>query len=91
MLPLFRHCDELISTFLNVFSPLFHILHDGTFQLNYVKFKQDPRNAPVSMIGLIFVALALAVTAIDEESPILLDLGREASPAESVRSLAEKY
>lgn len=91
MLPPFRHCDELITIFLNVFSPLFHILHDETFRSNYVNFKNDPRNAPVSFIGLIFVALGLAATAIDKESPILSDLGREASPEESARSLAAKY
>jgi hypothetical protein len=91
MLPPFRHCDELLTIFLDVFSPLFHILHDGTFQSNYAKFKQDPRKAPTSFIGLIFVALGLAVTAIDKESPILSDLGREASTAESARSLAAKY
>ncbi|KAJ5093221.1 hypothetical protein N7456_009082 [Penicillium angulare] len=91
MLPPFRYCDELITVFLSVFSPLFHILHDGTFQSNYTKLKQDPRNTPASFIGLIFVSLGLAVTAIDKESPILADLGREASTAESVRSLAAKY
>ncbi|KAJ5974102.1 hypothetical protein N7481_011312 [Penicillium waksmanii] len=91
ILPPFRHCDDLLVVFFDVFSPLFHILHDRTFQLNYVKFKQDPRNAPTPFIGLIFVALGLAVTAIDKESPILADLGREASTAESVRSLAAKY
>ncbi|KAJ5343682.1 uncharacterized protein N7506_003506 [Penicillium brevicompactum] len=91
MLPPFRHCDELITTFLNVFSPLFHILHDGTFQSNYAKFKQNPQSSPTSFIGLIFVCLGLAVTAIDKESPILADLGRGASTAESVKSLATKY
>lgn len=91
MLPPFRHCDELLAVFLDVFSPLFHILHDETFKSNYAKFKQDPRNASLSFIGLVFTALGLAVTAIDKESPILADLGREASTAESVRSLAAKY
>jgi hypothetical protein len=91
MLPPFRHCDELLAIFLNVFSPLFHILHDGTFQSNYAEFKHNPRNAPASFIGLIFVVLGLAVTAIDKESPVLADLGREASPAESAKSLAAKY
>ncbi|KAJ5685549.1 hypothetical protein N7536_008168, partial [Penicillium majusculum] len=90
-LPPFRHCDELLAVFFDVFSPLFHILHDGTLQSNYARFKQDPRNAPTSFIGLIFVVLGLAVTAIDKESPVLADLGREASTAESVRSLAAKY
>ncbi|KAJ5850906.1 hypothetical protein N7455_010762 [Penicillium solitum] len=82
-LPPFRHCDELLAVFFDVFSPLFHILHDGTLQSNYARFKQDPRNAPTSFIGLIFVVLGLAVTAIDKESPVLADLGREASTAES--------
>ncbi|KAH8434333.1 Zn(II)2Cys6 transcription factor [Aspergillus melleus] len=90
-LPPFRHCDELLATFNQVFSPLFHILHDGTFASNYAEFKQDPQNAPFPFIGLIFVALGLAVTAIPKESAVLSDLGREASPAESARSLAAKY
>lgn len=91
MLPPFRHCDELLTIFLNVFSPLFHILHDGVFQSNYTSFKSNPRAAPTSFIGLIFVCLGLAVTAIDKESPILADLGREPSPAENVRLLSTKY
>ncbi|CAG7963171.1 unnamed protein product [Penicillium olsonii] len=91
MLPPFRHCDELITTFLNVFSPLFHILHDEVFQSNYLQLKQDPQQAPLSFIGLVFVALGLGVSAIDKESFVLADLGREASPAESAKSLAAKY
>ncbi|KAI9039877.1 Zn(II)2Cys6 transcription factor [Aspergillus affinis] len=90
-LPPFRHCDELLATFNEVFSPLFHILHDGKFESNYANFKQDPQKAPLPFIGLIFVALGLAVTAINKESAVLFDLGREASPAESARSLAAKY
>lgn len=91
MLPPFRHCDGLLATFNEIFSPLFHILHDGTFESNYAKFKQDPQNSRLSFIGLIFVCLGLAVTAIDKESIVLSDLGREASAAESARSLAAKY
>lgn len=91
MLPPFGHCDELLTTFLDVFSPLFHILHDGAFQSSYKGFKQDPRNTSPSFIGLIFVTLGLGATAIDKKSPILADLGREASPAENVRSLSTKY
>ncbi|KAJ5108244.1 hypothetical protein N7456_004919 [Penicillium angulare] len=91
ILPPFHHYDKLLDTFLNIFSPLFHILHDKIFQSNYLKFKQDPQYAPLSFIGLVFIALGLAVTAIDKESSILADSGREASPAKSINSLAVKY
>ncbi|KAL5357075.1 fungal-specific transcription factor domain-containing protein [Aspergillus floccosus] len=91
MLPPSRQCDELIAVFLEVFSPLFHILHDPTFQLRYGEFKSNPYNAPLSLIGLIFIVLGLAITALDRRSSVLSDLGRESSPAANIKSLAAKY
>lgn len=91
LLPPFRHCDDLLAIFNEMFSPLFHILHDATFESNYVLFKQDPKNASLPFMGLLFVVLSLAITAIDKDSAILSDLGREASATASARSLAEKY
>ncbi|KAJ5811396.1 hypothetical protein N7474_007697 [Penicillium riverlandense] len=91
MLPPSRQCDELVSIFLEVFSPLFHILHDPTFQSAYVSFKNDPHSSPLAFLGLLFTSLGLAVTALDENNSLLEDLGRESSPAANIRSLAAKY
>ncbi|CAL5873158.1 uncharacterized protein PFLUO_LOCUS7427 [Penicillium psychrofluorescens] len=91
MLPPSRQCDELVSKFLEVFSPLFHILHDPTFQTSYASFKNDPHSSPLAFLGLLFTALGLAVTALDEKNSLLEDLGRESSPAANIRSLAAKY
>lgn len=91
MLPPSRQCDELVVIFLEVFSPLFHILHDPTFQSRYEEFKTNPHNAPISFVGLIFVVLGLAITALDRRSSLLSDLGRESSPAGNIKSLAAKY
>ncbi|KAK3934803.1 fungal-specific transcription factor domain-containing protein [Diplogelasinospora grovesii] len=90
-LPPSRQCDELHSIFLAVFSPLFHVLHDPTFESKYADFKNDAQSAPLSFLALLFVTLALAVTALDEEHPLLMDLGREATPTANIRSLASKY
>lgn len=91
MLPPSRQCDELLTVFLDVFSPLFHIIHDPTFQLAYAEFKQNRQAAPKAFTGLVFVALALAITALHPDNPLLSDLGGEASPAANAKSLAAKY
>ncbi|KAF7165380.1 hypothetical protein CNMCM6106_001570 [Aspergillus hiratsukae] len=91
MLPPSRQCGELISIFLDVFSPLFHILHDPTFQSTYTAFQNDPKSSSLAFLGLVFIALGLAVTALDKSHHLLSDLGRESSPAANIRSLAARY
>ena len=91
LLPPTRQCDELIKAFFSVISPLFHILHDPTFHSKYRLFRNDPRSAPPSFLALLFVLLALAVTTLDDESPILTDLGHESSPSANIRTLAARY
>ncbi|KAK5048567.1 hypothetical protein LTR84_005658 [Exophiala bonariae] len=90
-LPPTRQCEELKSVFFQVFSPLFHVLHDPTFHAHYAKFRQNPSDVSLSFLALIFVILSIAVTAFDEGHPLLADLGRESSAAANIRSLAGRY
>lgn len=46
---------------------------------------------PLSWLALLFVVLAAAVTALDEDNPLLRDLGRESSAAANIKKLAAKY
>lgn len=91
ILPPPRQCDELIAVFFEVFSPLFHILHDPTFHSEYRNFKTSPQSAPVAFLGLVFATLGLAVTALDHDHSLLTDLGREPTPALNIKALAAKY
>jgi hypothetical protein len=91
LLPPSRQCDELLAVFLDVFSPLFHIIHDPTFLSAYSEFKKSRQAAPKAFTGLLFVTLALAVTALNPENPLLSDLGGEGSSATNAKSLAAKY
>ncbi|KAE8369240.1 fungal-specific transcription factor domain-containing protein [Aspergillus caelatus] len=91
LLPPLLHLEELKSTYFRVFSPLFHVLHDPTFHAKYQAFKRNPRSTPLAFLGLLFVTLSLAVTALDDNHPLLTDLGHDVSPHANVRSLSAKY
>lgn len=91
MLPPLPQVEELKSVYFQVFSPLFHVLHDPTFHARYEEFKQDPRSVSLSFLALLFVILSLSVTALDDDNPLLRDLGRDPSPGENIRSLSAKY
>ncbi|KAJ5674308.1 uncharacterized protein N7477_004242 [Penicillium maclennaniae] len=86
-----RQCDELLTVFLQVFSPLFHIVVEPRFQCAYFEFKKNRQAAPKAFIGLLFVTLALAITALRPEDPLLSDLGGGGSSAANAKSLALKY
>jgi hypothetical protein len=91
MLPPLPQVEELKSVYFQVFSPLFHVLHDPTFHGRYEEFKQDPRSVSLSFLALLFVILSLSVTALDDCNPLLRNLGRDPSPGENIRSLSAKY
>ncbi|CAI7665783.1 unnamed protein product [Penicillium viridicatum] len=90
-LPPLSICDELIKTYLNVFSPLLHILHEPTFKVKYQEMKTDPQSAPLPFLGLIFVILSLAVTSLEDENTLIAELSTEPSHVCSVRNIAAQY
>lgn len=66
-------------------------MHDPTFHAQYAEFRQNPAEAPLSFLALLFVILSIAVSALDEGHPLLEDLGRESSAAANIKSLAGRY
>ncbi|KAK2861257.1 hypothetical protein FQN49_004392, partial [Arthroderma sp. PD_2] len=90
-LPPSRYCDALKDTYFRVFSPLFHILHDPTFAEEYECFRQDPGSVSLSWLALLFVVLAIGVTSLGDDDPLLPDLGREATPSANIRVISEQY
>ncbi|OQV03118.1 Fungal Zn2-Cys6 binuclear cluster domain-containing protein [Cladophialophora immunda] len=90
-LPPGRQCDELKRLFFDVFSPLFHILHDPTFHAEYADFRQKRGEVSLSFLALLFVILSISVTALDSDHPLLTDLGVETTASANIKSLATKY
>lgn len=91
LLPPRQHLEYLISKYLTLFSPLFHILHDPTFLRQYQQFSTNPSSQPLSWLALLFVVLSLAVTALPENDPLLSDIGRDPSGAKNIRTLSSRY
>ncbi|QKX53693.1 uncharacterized protein TRUGW13939_00773 [Talaromyces rugulosus] len=91
-LPAFENCDKLKEIFLNVFSPLFHILHEPTFEAKYRDFRRAPQSTPISFLALLFVIFSLAITSLDEHNPLVTEIGQgTALGAINARGLASHY
>ena len=90
-LPPRRHCDYLIDQYFTCFSPLMHILHDPTFLTEYSTFLQNPKAVKLSWLALLYTLLALAVTTLDDQDAVLLDLGPESEGGNNIKALASRF
>jgi hypothetical protein len=91
LLPPASFCDELKEVYLRVFAPLFHVLHDPTFCEEYAAFQSCSEDSSLSWLALLYAVFAVAVTALDEDSHILKDLGRSTSRSANVALLTKRY
>ncbi|GAD98220.1 hypothetical protein ARB_07724 [Paecilomyces variotii No. 5] len=91
LLPPRKYCDYLKKTYFKVFSPLFHILHDPTFEDEYERFQEDASSVSLGWLALLFIILGIAVTALDDNDEILPDLGHEKSISTNIRVVSSRY
>ncbi|CAI7582443.1 unnamed protein product [Penicillium palitans] len=91
ILPPGRYCDTLKDVYFQVFSSVFHILHDLTFEAEYQHFCHDPGSVSTSWLALLFAILAIAVSALDDDHPLLSDLGRERTVSRNIKVLSARY
>lgn len=91
ILPPMAQCDGLKQVFLDVFSPLFHILHEPTFNASFDQFRRNPEEVPLAFLALVFVIFAIAGTALRDEDPMLNDAGHDASIKVKIRRIHSKY
>ncbi|KAJ6083714.1 hypothetical protein N7467_007849 [Penicillium canescens] len=91
VLPPGRYCDTLKDVYFQVFSTVFHILHDLTFEAEYQQFCHDPSSVSTSWLALLFAILAIAVSALDDDHPLLADLGRERTVSRNIKALSARY
>ncbi|KAI9818762.1 MAG: hypothetical protein M1827_007582 [Pycnora praestabilis] len=91
ILPPKQQCDQLIDVYFRVFSPLFHILLDPTFQEEYKRFQEDADSTSLSWLALLFVVISVAVTALDDDDSLLKDLGRGNTVSGNIKTLTARY
>ncbi|KAJ9192820.1 transcriptional regulator family: Fungal Specific TF [Paecilomyces variotii] len=91
LLPPRKYCAYLKGIYFKVFSPLFHILHDPTFEEEYERFHNDADSVSLGWLALLFIILGIAVTALDDDDPILSDLGHEKSINLNIRVVSSRY
>ncbi|GAT30344.1 C6 zinc finger domain protein [Aspergillus luchuensis] len=91
ILPPRRYCDALKNVYFQVFSPMFHILHDLTFEAEYQQFCHDSSSVTTAWIALLFAILGIAVTALEDDEPLLSDLGREKTVTRNIKILSSRY
>ncbi|PYI28255.1 C6 zinc finger domain protein [Aspergillus indologenus CBS 114.80] len=91
ILPPRRYCDALKDIYLRVFSPLFHVLHDLTFETEYQQFCHDANSVTTAWIALLFAILSIAVTALEDDEILLSDIGREKTASRNIKALSARY
>lgn len=57
----------------------------------YEAFKLDPSAVPLSWLALLYVVLSISVTSLNEDSPLLKDLGRRNDALKNITILSTRY
>ncbi|KAJ5701042.1 hypothetical protein N7488_008590 [Penicillium malachiteum] len=91
LLPPTEYCDELKMIYFQSFAPLFPILHGPTFQDEYSEFSENPDQASLAWLALLFAVLGSAVLGLEHDSPLLKSLSRKGTPLERLSEISERY
>ena len=62
-----------------------------TFEAEYQQFCHDPGSVSTSWLALLFAILAIAVSALEDDNPLLADLGRERTVSRNIKVLSARY
>ncbi|KAG8361628.1 hypothetical protein FVEN_g670 [Fusarium venenatum] len=91
LLPPASHCEQLKDIYFNTFAPLFHILHDPTFETGYLQFQSDPEKVSLPWLALLFAILSIAVIALPQDSLLLRELGKRNSAPDNMSLLSSRF
>jgi hypothetical protein len=62
-----------------------------TFEAEYQQFCHDPGSVSTAWLALLFAILAIAVSALNDDDPLLADLGRERTVSRNIKVLSARY
>ncbi|KAJ5389786.1 uncharacterized protein N7496_000854 [Penicillium cataractarum] len=83
LLPPKPYCDSLTKTYFQNITP--------TFEAEYQQFCYDPGRMPMSWLALLFAILAISISALNDDNPLLFDLGRERTVGRNIKILFTRY
>lgn len=66
-------------------------MHSPSFHEQYEEFSQNPEQARLEWLALLFTILGTAVLALGHNSPLLESLSRKSTPWDRVTDLSERY
>jgi hypothetical protein len=69
----------------------FHILNVSIFEAEYQQFRHSPHAMSMSWIALFFAVIATSISALEDDGPILSDLGRERTAGSNIELLCTRY
>lgn len=76
ILPNKEVCDQCVTFYMEVFSPLLHILHEPSFYEEYKTFWENPRDFQLSWLALLYTILALSVLCIPRDHILMVELSK---------------
>ncbi|WJG35743.1 uncharacterized protein FOBCDRAFT_186369 [Fusarium oxysporum Fo47] len=91
LLPPASYCEQLKKLYFDTFAPLFHILHDPTFEIDYLRFQSDPEKVSLPWLALLFAIFSIAIIALPQDSPLLRELGKRNSVLDNMSLLSSRY
>ena len=71
LLPPAEHCDFLIIQYFTYIAPMFHVVHEQSFQHSYTSFDRNSQSIDLSWLALIFSILSLAIQTLEDKDFIL--------------------
>ncbi|KAJ5108959.1 hypothetical protein N7456_005634 [Penicillium angulare] len=88
LLPATSCCDHLVTEYFTRISPLFHIIHGPTFQKEYSSFLQNPLQASLSWMALLFAICSTTLKSMDHHEPTLKEFWPQISGPSDIQSIA---
>ncbi|EEU38697.1 uncharacterized protein NECHADRAFT_101146 [Fusarium vanettenii 77-13-4] len=81
-------CEYLVTRYFATLSPLFHILHGPTFQKQYWAFLQNPQQADLSWLALLYAICGLTLKTVPPTDPGLSELWEDSSTPRDLSGLS---
>lgn len=91
LLPPTHCCDYLITQYFVRLSPIFHILHGPTFQHQYKVFLQNPREADLAWLALLFAICSMSVHTLEDDDAVLVAMRSKQDQSQDRGRAATSY
>lgn len=88
LIPPAECCDYLIIQYFTFIAPMFHVLHESSFQRRYNAFTRDRQTDDLSWLALLFSILSVSVQTLEDNDPVLRTVREGVPSAAGTHNLA---